>query len=340
MSENGGRKIKWGVMGAGRINRRFIPGLLGSSNGELTAIASREKSKAESLASQYGALRAYDNYEAILDDLEIEAVYLPLPNTLHVEWAIKAAAAGKHVLSEKPLAVDPGDIIELEQVAHQAKVLVMEAFMWRFHPQHARVKELIGSGAIGDMRAIRATNSFVLNPSEYNIRLDENLGGGATWDVGCYSVNAARFIFDEEPLEVIAQGTFPPGSGVELSAAAIMEFKGGKRAILDFGFEYGRRSFYEVMGNKGTVSVENMWQEANEPAFIYLRNEKGLQVEEFAPVDHFTLQVEAFNRAILEGKPAPYSLLDARYNARACLAIIESLKEGRRVILPEEEVIN
>ncbi len=129
MSQNLDRKIKWGILGAGRINRRFIPGLQGSSNGELVAIASRDKAKGGSLAAQYGIPRVYDSYEELLDDPEIEAVYLPLPNTLHVEWAIKAAAVGKHVLSEKPLAVDPGDIIELEQVAHQAGVLVMEGFM-------------------------------------------------------------------------------------------------------------------------------------------------------------------------------------------------------------------
>jgi predicted dehydrogenase len=331
MSQETGRKLRWGVMGAARINRRLIPGLKQASNAELIGIASRDQAKAEEAARNYGAPRIYTSYEALLDDPEIEVVYIPLPNSLHVEWAIKAAAAGKHALVEKPLALDPGDLTELEQVAKQAGVLVMEAFMYRFHPQQARVKELIASGAIGEVQVVKATQAFVLGSDGYNIRLDEEVGGGATWDVGCYSVNVARYIFEAEPQAVYAEGSSRPGAQVDTSVAAILDFSEGRRAVLDYSIDYGRRSTYEVIGTKGTLAVENMWQEPDKPAYIYHRDDQGLHTEELPPVNHFQLEVEAFSRAILEKQPAPYSLEDARLNTLACRAILQSIKEGRRI---------
>lgn len=331
MSEQAGRKLRWGVLGAARINRRLLPGIKAATNAELIGIASRDQAKAEAAAQQYGAARAYNSYEALLDDPEIEVVYIPLPNTLHTEWAIKVAAAGKHALVEKPLATDPGDIFELEQVAKQAGVLVMEAFMYRFHPQQARLKALIAEGKIGDVKMLRATFAFVLGEGAYNIRLDEAVGGGATWDVGCYAVNISRFIFGNEPQFAYAEASSRPGATVETSVAAILDFGEGRRAMLDYSLDYDRRSFYEVMGTKGTLSVENMWQEPAPPAYIYLRDDNGLHTEELPPMNHFQLEVEAFSRAIIEGQPAPYSLEDARLNTAACVAILQSIKEGRKV---------
>lgn len=331
MSQETGRKLRWGVMGAARINRRLVPGLNSASNAELVGIASRDQAKAEAAAQQFGASRTYGSYEALLDDPEIEAVYIPLPNALHVEWAIKAAAAGKNVLVEKPLALDPGDITELEQVANQAKVLVMEAFMYKFNPQQARVRALIADGAIGEVRALRGTHAFVLGNEDYNIRLDETIGGGATWDVGCYGVSISRLIFGAEPQAVYAEASLRPGSSVDSSVVAILDFGEGRRAILDYSLDYGRRSFYEVMGSKGTISVENMWQEPQEPAFIYLRDNDGLHTEELPRINHFQLQVEAFSQAVLEGQPAPYSLEDTRLNTLTCVSILQSIKEGRRI---------
>jgi predicted dehydrogenase len=330
MSQND-TKVRWGVLGAARINRRLIPGLKQSNNAELLAIASRDRDKAHQAAAQWGAELAYDSYEALLNDRRIEAVYIPLPNTLHVEWAIKAAQAGKHVLCEKPLALTPEDVLKVKEAAENNKVQVMEAFMYRFHPQQERVRELLAEGAIGEARVVRASFAFPMVTGNYNIRLDNALGGGAIWDVGCYGVNVARWMLGIDPVSVYAEATLE--QGVDVSAVAILDFGAQKRAVMDFGLNYGRRSFYEIIGTAGTLSVENMWQEPDIEGYVYLRNEKGLTTEPFAPVNHFKLEVEAFSQAILDGQPAPYPLSDSVENARACNALQQSIREGHRIQL-------
>ncbi|MBN9391768.1 MAG: Gfo/Idh/MocA family oxidoreductase [Chloroflexi bacterium] len=323
------RRLKWGVLGAARINRRFLPGLKAAYNAELVGIASRSAEKARQAADQWGAPVAYDSYEAMLADPQIEAVYIPLPNSLHIEWATKAAWAGKHVLAEKPLALQPEEIAPLEAVARQNNVNVMEAFMYRFHPQQARVRELLAADAIGQPRVIRGTFAFVMATDTPNIRSKPELGGGATWDVGCYPVNLSRWMFGKEPVSAYAQATLK--NGVDFSVAAVLDFGEGCRAVLDYGLDYGRRSFYEIIGTKGTLSVENMWQEPGPPATIYLRDDKGLTTEELPPMNHFRLEAEAFSQAVLDGHPAPYPLSDSAANSRVCVAILESIREGKVV---------
>jgi len=325
------RKLKWGVLGAARINRRFLPGLKAAHNAELVAIASRDEDKARQAATQWGAPVAYGSYEALLADPQIEAVYIPLPNSLHIEWATKAAQAGKHVLSEKPLALQPEEIGPLEAAARQHNVNVMEAFMYRFHPQQARVRELLAAGAIGEPRVVRGTFAFVMATDTPNIRTKPGLGGGATWDVGCYAVNVSRWMFGKEPLSAYAQASLK--DGVDFSVAAVLDFGEGCRAVLDYGLDYGRRSFYEIIGTKGALSVENMWQEPGPPATVYLRDDKGLTTEEFPPMNHFQLEAEAFSRAALDGQPAPYPLSDSAANSRACVALLQSIREGKAVSL-------
>ncbi len=325
-------KVRWGILGAARINRRTIPGLQAAANAEVVAIASRDREKAGEAALQWGIPNVHSSYEALLADPNIDAVYIPLPNGLHVEWSVKAAQAGKHVLCEKPLALTPQEVAQVEAAAQSNKVQVMEAFMYRFHPQQARVRELLAAGEIGKPKVLRATFSFPLSVFSYNIRLDSRLGGGATWDVGCYGINIARWLFGSEPHSVYAQATIE--GDIDIAAAAIFDFGNDRRAVLDYGMNYGRRSFYELMGTGGTLSVENMWQEADTPGYLYLRsNEKGLITEEFAPTNHFQLQAEAFSAAILAGQPAPYSLKDSAANARVCVGTLQSIKQGQLVEL-------
>jgi D-xylose 1-dehydrogenase (NADP+, D-xylono-1,5-lactone-forming) len=322
-------KVRWGVLGAARINRRMIPGLKEASNAEVIGVASRALAKASETAQQFGLKMAFPSYEALLADKNIDAVYIPLPNALHPEWIIKAVEAGKHVLCEKPLALTVGEVRQVEEAAERTGKLVMEAFMYRFHPQHIRLRERIANGDIGEVRSVRGTYAFVLNTGGYNIRLDPKIGGGAVWDVGCYGINVARWMFGSEPRSVYAQATLE--NGVDTSTAVIMEFSGGKRATFDFGLNYGRRSFYEVIGTKGSLSVENAWQEPDLPAYVYYRNDKGLETEEIAPVSHFKLEAEAFGAAILEGKPAPLPLSDTLANTRVCQAVLQSLHTGKSV---------
>ena len=328
MTDNTGM-VRWGVLGAARITRRSIPGITGADNAKLVAIASRNQAKGEAAAKQWDIPTTYTDYDALLADPQIDAVYIPLPNTLHVEWTLRAIAAGKAVLCEKPIALVPEDVQRIADAAAAKGVAVMEAFMYRFHPQHLRLRELLESGIIGTPRMLRATNSFVVADG-YNIRLDKDMGGGATWDVGCYGINVARWMFGSEPQTVTAQATIR--NGVDVEAAAILDFGQDRRAVLDYSMAYGRRSFYEIIGTKGALSVENMWQDSETPATLYIRTDAdGVRTEEFAPVSHFQLEVEAFGAAVLAGQSAPYPLSDSLLNARACVATLRAIHDGGTV---------
>lgn len=323
------KKIRWGILGAARINRRMIPGIKGARNAELLGIASRTLPKATELAQEHAIPMAFPSYETLLADSQIDAVYIPLPNSLHVEWILRALEAGKHVLSEKPLALTPAEVHKVEQAAQDSGKLVMEGFMYRFHPQHARVRELLAAGEIGELRLLHGTFSFVIG-TQHNIRLENRLGGGATWDVGCYGINVARWMFGAEPRSVYGQGTLE--NGIDISAVATLEFGNGRRAVLNYGMNYGRRSFYEIIGTKGSISVENIWQEPENPGYVYVRTDsQGLRTEEFPITNHFVLEAEAFSQAILDSKPAPYPLGDTAANVQVCQAVIQSIQSGKPV---------
>lgn len=318
------KKVRWGILGAARINRRMIPGLKLAANAELVAITSRDAAKAQQAAAQWEIPVVHPSYEALLADPQLDAVYIPLPNTLHAEWTIKAAQAGKHVLCEKPLALTPQDVERIREAAQANNVLAMEAFMYRFHPQQHRVRELLGAGAIGEPRVLRASFAFTM-ASGPNIRLEAGLGGGATWDVGCYGINVARWMFRAEPQHIVAEATFE--NGVDASVAAILDFGDGRRAVLDYGINYGRRSFYELIGTKGSLSVENMWQEPNLPGYLYLRTDNGLTTEEFGPTNQFQLEAQAFSAAVQAGhQTAPYPLEDSLAQVEACLSVLDATK--------------
>jgi len=325
------RKVQWGILGNARINRRFVPGVRAAGNSELVAIASREGPKAKQAAQQWGASKAYASYEALLADPEIEAVYIPLPNHLHAEWAIKAAQAGKHVLVEKPIALTVKEVQRIAEAAQANHVQVMEAFVYIFHSQHARVRKLIQQGAIGELRTVHVTFSFVADFSKYNIRQDPAVGGGATWDVGCYAVSASRFLFGSEPLNVYADGYTRPGLQVDTAVAAILDFGEGRKALLDYGFEHGRNNCYEVYGTNGRLEISTMSPEPDATARIIITTDKGQQVEEFAPVNQFGLEVAAFSQAILADTPAPLSLSDSAANTSVLVKLLQSIRERRTI---------
>ncbi len=325
------RKVRWGILGNARINRRFVPGVHAAGNAELVAIASRDEANAEQAAQKWGATKAYASYPALMADPAVEAVYIPLPNHLHAEWAIKAAQAGKHVLVEKPIALTVEEVQRIEDAAKANKVLVMEAFVYIYHPQHARVRQLIQQGAIGEMRTVHVTFSFVADFSKYNIRQDPAAGGGATWDVGCYAVSASRLLFGSEPPSVWADGYTRPGFQVDTSVAAILDFGEGRRALLDYGFEHGRSNYYEVYGTNGRLEISTMSPEPDATARIIITTDKGQQVEEFAPVNQFGLEVAAFSQAILDGTPAPLPLSDSVANTNVLVKLLQSMREKQPV---------
>jgi len=260
---NNNKKLRWGILGAARVNERLMPAILEASNAELVAIASRRPGAAQQTLAQYGAqqqqARCYDNLEALLDDPEVDAVYLPLSNDEHAEWTLRAIKQGKHVLCEKPMALTVADIEAIQAAALKHKVTVMEGFMYRFHPQHARVRDLIQSGLIGEIRSVRSSYSFMMRP-ERMYRLAKNVenGGGAMWDIGCYAIHSARMFFDEPAIAVTAIAKYVE-SGADIATSGIIDFGDGKYAHFDFSFERARRCEYEIVGTKGGVKCHNVW---------------------------------------------------------------------------------
>src|SRR3954468_20871445 len=247
-------KVRWGVLSTSNIGRRAVlPAIQRSSNGELLAVASRAADKARGFADELGIPRAYASYEQLLADPEIEAVYIPLPNSLHREWTIKAAEAGKHILCEKPLGLTAAECAEMEAAARQHGVLLMEAFMYRFHPQTERVIELIRQGAIGEPGLIHAAFTFRLtNPA--NIRLQADLGGGSLMDVGCYCANVSRTLFGAEPLEAQAFARWSAG-GVDEQMIGNLRFASGGYAQFDSALTLARREMYQVAGTEGVIEA-------------------------------------------------------------------------------------
>jgi xylose dehydrogenase (NAD/NADP) len=327
-------KLRWGILGAARVNERLMPAIVEASNSELVAIASRRPGAAAATLAKYApqqrGVRAYDQLDALLDDGEVQAVYLPLANHEHAEWALRAIRRGKHVLCEKPMALTVADIGAIEAAARQHQVMVMEGFMYRFHPQHARVQELIRSGAIGEVRFVRTSYSFMMRPARM-YRLAENVerGGGAMWDIGPYAIHSARMWFDQSPVAVTAMAKYVE-SGADISTSGIIDFGEGKRAHFDVSFECARRSEYEITGTKGGVKCHTAWQNPGDIPVISWWTEDGRSGEERLPTaNHFNLEIEHFSECVLTGKAPLLSLEDAKANCRTIVAALRSAAQGR-----------
>jgi len=329
-------KLRWGILGAARINERLMPAIVEAANAELVAIASRRPGAAAETLAQYAPgqqqVRTYDHLDALLADDDVEAVYLPLANHEHAEWTLRAIEHGKHVLCEKPMALNVADIDAIETAARRYKVTVMEGFMYRFHPQHARVLELINSGLIGEIRSVRASYSFMMRPARM-YRLTENIerGGGALWDIGCYAVHSARLFFDQPPVAVTALSSYVE-SGADITTSGIIDFGAGKYAHFDFSFERARRCEYEITGTKGGIVCHTVWQLPGDVPVISWWTEDGRQAEERLPAsNHFRLEIEHFSDCVLNGKAPLLSLDDAKSNCRILVAALQSAAQGQRV---------
>jgi xylose dehydrogenase (NAD/NADP) len=316
-------RVRWGILGAANIAvKRFIPGAIASSNGVVHALASRDLARAREIAERFAIPVAYGSYRELLDDPAIDAVYIPLPNTLHAEWTIAAAMAGKAILCEKPLAVSSVQARRMIDAARANDVLLMEAFMYRFHPQHARVRELLDAGEIGEVRAVRTAFTFQLEPFDpANVRLQRDLAGGALMDVGCYCVNAARMLFGEEPQWASAQWDFRETFGVEVSLAGVLTFSDARTATFDCGFRAAGQGSYTVAGTKGQIDVPTAF--VPQPVETTVRVIAGaLTREERIPgVDQYALEATEFADALLRRRPLRIPADDAV----ATLCAIEAL---------------
>jgi predicted dehydrogenase len=322
-------KLRWGILGAARINERLLPAILEASNAELLAIASRRPGAAKETLAKYAPcypdIKAYDDLDALLANPDIQAVYLPMSNKEHAEWALRAIEQRKHVLVEKPMALTVADIDAIVAATQRNNVTVMEGFMYRFHPQHARVMEILNSGLIGEIRSVRASYSFMMRPARM-YRLTDNVaqGGGAMWDIGCYAIHSLRMFFQKAPLAVTAMAKYVE-SGADISTSGILDYGDGKFAQFDFSFERARRCEYEIIGTQGGLKCHVVWQLPGDVPVISWWTEDGRQSEERLPAsNHFKLEIEHFSDCILQGKQPQLSLDDAKENCRVIVAALES----------------
>lgn len=328
------RKLRWGILGAARVNERLLPAIAEAANSELIAVASRRPGAAAEALAKYApgrqGVKAYDSLEALLGDQDVEAVYLPLANQEHAEWALQAIRSGKHLLCEKPMALAVEDIESIEAAARERGVTVMEGFMYRFHPQHARVLELIQAGLLGEVRSVRATYSFTMRAARmYRIDRDPGRGGGAMWDIGCYAIHSLRMFFDGPPQAVTALAKYNE-HGADTAMSGVVDFGGGRHGHFDFSFERARRSEYEVIGTQGGAKCHAVWQLPGDVPVVSWWTEDGWEcVERMPPANHFRLEVEHFSDCALTGKPPALALEDAKANCRLIVAALRSAALGR-----------
>lgn len=321
-----GERVRWGVISTANIGRAaMIPALQKAGNGELIAVGSRSQEKAEDFARRLGIPRAYGSYEALLEDPDIDAVYNPLPNNLHREWCIRAAEAGKHILCEKPLALNAAEVEEMAAAAAQHRVLLMESFMYRFHPQTERVLALLAEGTIGDLRLMHSAFSFRLTRPD-NIRWQPELGGGALMDVGCYCVNVNRTLAGSEPVEVQAFATWA-GSGVDAEMAGSLRFDGGLVAQFNCGLTLERLERYQVQGTHGTMEVPTAFLPGSGDTVIHIhRGRDGTHTETLPGTDEYQAIAEHFADCLLHGQPLRYGPAEAAANLRVIEALYRSAR--------------
>ena len=311
--------IRWGILGTARINRRLIPAFRASRRGQLSAVASRDLERATAHAREHAIPRAVHGYQALLDDPSIDAVYIPLPNTEHVPWTLAAIAAGKHVLCEKPLALDPADIDRIALAAAAAGVIVEEGFMYRHEPLTAAVTALVNEGAIGAVRAIISGFTFALEAPP-NIRLDPALGGGALWDVGSYPVSYAQLISGHEP-KMVAGDAHWHESGVDDEFLGTLRFPGGMTASIYAGFRAAYRTWLEVLGSEGALTVPNPFRPGPLETLELERGTVIQRIEVTGSPDIFLREVADFEACVLDGTPPVVSLAESRRTAATLVAL-------------------
>src|SRR3984893_6043718 len=328
------RKVKWGVLGAASIAvRKVIPGMQQGEYCEVTAIASRDLAKARAAAATLKIGKSYGSYEELLADPEIEAIYNPLPNHLHVPWSIKAMEAGKHVLCEKPVALNAAEAKTLVPVRDRSGVEIGEAFMVRTHPQWLRTSEFIRNGRIGELRAIVGVFSY-FNRDPKNVRSKPEWGGGGLLDIGCYAITMSRFMYGAEPLRVSGVLERDPEFGTDRLASAILEFSGG-HAVFTCSTQMVPYQRMQFLGTKGRIEIEIPFNAPpNKATRIFVDDGSdlagaGIKMETLPACDQYTLQGDAFSQAIRENSDVPVSLEDAIANMAVIDAVFRSAESGR-----------
>ncbi|TVQ41212.1 MAG: gfo/Idh/MocA family oxidoreductase [Spirochaetaceae bacterium] len=322
------KPVQWGVLGVSDhyIKRVHVP-VRSSDRCEVRAIASRSQQKAEAAAARLGIPAAYGSYEDLLGDANVEAVYIPLPNHMHLEYIRKCADAGKHVLCEKPMGLNAGEVQQAIEYTTRKGVMLMEAFMYRFHPQWTHLRDLVQSGEIGTVHALQSS-FFYSNTDPRNIRNILETGGGAIYDIGCYCVSSARFVTDREPHRVVARVTRDPQFGTDVLSSGILDF-GDVQTTFVCGTQTFPHQHVNVFGSGGSAWVEipfNIYPDV--PVVTVVRNGVGERVIKHGPVDQYRLQFDRFSLALREGAPAPTPPDDALANQKVLDALFASEKSG------------
>jgi len=329
--------LRWGILGVSMFaTRRMVPAMQRSRDLTVAAIASRSKDKAEKAARDLNIARAYGSYEELLADPEIDAVYIPLPNHLHVPYAIKAAEAGKHVLCEKPIALNAAEARSLVETRDRTGVLIQEAAMIRVHPRWLATRAELAKGSagkIGELRSIVSSFGYHLRQRD-NVRYRREMGGGTLLDVGFYPVSISRFCFGTEPVRVLASLTTDAETGVDILAAAMLEFPTG-HSIFSCGMQLSPSQQVALMGNKGRISFDVPWSPyTDRPTRLII--DRSEQLEEpmveavaFEPCNQYTLLVEGFSQAVKNGTAAPLPLEDSVKNMAVLDALARSSQTGR-----------
>jgi xylose dehydrogenase (NAD/NADP) len=329
------RKLRWGVIGCAGITRSVVPGIQQSALNEVVAIASRDESKAKVTAEKFGIPTAYSSYEALLADESIDAVYIPLPNHLHKEWTIKAAEAGKHVLCEKPIALNAQETEAMVAACQKAGVKLAEAFMYRHHPRYTMIQDIIASGEIGELRAIHGAFTFNNAASKENVRFHEYMGGGSLYDVGCYPLSAARFLLGKEPLAATMHALFSPEHGnVDMMASGLVEFPDSIALTFYCGMWAAGRNILEIVGTAGSIELPSAYVSKPDASSNFFVNVKGARREVTVPqVNQYALQADDLARSVIHGEQQKFQAEDAISNMRLIDACLKSAREHIRVPL-------
>ena len=332
-------KIRWGIVGAARVNERLMPAIVQSEYGELIAIGSRRSGAAKEcllkhLPEYEDEVSCFDDLDQVLNHERVDAVYIPLANEEHTEIALKAIRAKKHVLIEKPMAIMSKDVKLLTKEAQKNDVTIMEGFMYAFHPQFDRIKNVLKSNVLGEINYAHSMFSFPIQPARfYRINRPMKDGGGALWDIGPYAIHTLRQCFKQNPVRVKAIAKLNE-HGADISTSGLIDFGNNKRATFDISFECTRRSEFEAFGSLGRVKCPTVWQPEDKQAKIIIDTESSGLTQEIVPAaNHFILEINHFNKVISSNMVPKLSNEDALWNAKTLESIQQSIKEDSWVNL-------
>jgi xylose dehydrogenase (NAD/NADP) len=316
------KPVRWGVISTANIGVKAVtPAIIDSSNSSLVAVGSRDPQRATELYSFAPDIRIHSDYESVINDPEIEAIYIPLPNSLHAEWAIRALEAGKHVLCEKPLAATVADAKSMVKAARSHQKLLMEAFMYRFHPQIVWSLAQVRAGTIGSVRLVRASFSFDIRSRPENIRLQPELAGGSLTDVGCYCVNICRAVYGQAPQAVASRVHVTRTAGVDMATNAVLDYGEGRFGLIDSSFELPSRQMVEIVGETGIITIPVPFLPGNMEAIVFLTRNGQMSEQKFERVDQYRLEVEHFAQCIRTGREPARLLSETLEN----MATIEAI---------------